>query len=86
MQFGTPLTEQLGVQYRYSLYNQNVTLNPASLAAVPSLPIRQAALAGPQWVSSVGDTVSYNTLDHARVRPAASIRNSGRISPGWAAM
>ena len=66
VQFGTPLTEQLGMQYRYSLYNQNVTLNPASLAAAPSLPIRQAALAGPQWVSSVGDTVSYNTLDNAR--------------------
>src|SRR5437899_10711258 len=53
MQFGTPLTEQIGVQYRYSLYNQNVTLDPTSLAAAPSLPIQQAALAGPQWVSSV---------------------------------
>ncbi len=66
VQFGTPLTEQLGMQYRYSLYNQNVTLNSASLAAAPSLPIRQAALAGSQWVSSVGDTVSYNTLDNTR--------------------
>jgi outer membrane protein insertion porin family len=28
------------------------------------LPIQQAALAGPQWVSAVGDTVSYNTLDN----------------------
>ncbi len=64
MQFGTPLTEQIGVQYRYSLYNQNVTLDPASLTAAPSLPIQQAALAGPQWVSSVGDTVTYNTLDN----------------------
>ena len=27
--FGTPLTEQLGVQWRYSLYNQNITLAPA---------------------------------------------------------
>ena len=64
MQFGTPLTEQIGVQYRYSIYNQNVTVDPASLAAAPSLPIQQAALAGPQWVSSVGDTVTYNTLDN----------------------
>jgi outer membrane protein insertion porin family len=64
MQFGTPLTEQIGVQYRYSLYNQSVTLNPASLATAPSLPIQQAALAGPQWVSSIGDTVTYNTLDN----------------------
>ncbi len=66
MQFGTPLTEQIGVQYRYSLYNQNVTLDPASLAAAPSLPIQQAALAGPQWVSAVGSTVTYNTLDNTK--------------------
>jgi outer membrane protein insertion porin family len=66
MQFGTPLTEQVGVQYRYSIYNQNVTLDPASLVGAPSLPIQQAAAAGSQWVSSVGDTVSYNTLDNAK--------------------
>lgn len=66
VQFGTPITEQIGVQYRYSLYNQDITLNPSSLAATPSLPIRQAAAAGPQWVSSVGSTVNYNTLDNAR--------------------
>jgi outer membrane protein insertion porin family len=66
MQLGTPITEQIGVQYRYSIYNQDVTLDPASLAAVPSLPIQLAALAGPQWVSSVGDTVTYSTLDNAK--------------------
>jgi outer membrane protein insertion porin family len=64
LQLGTPITEQLGVQYHYSLYNQNVTLDPASLAAAPSLPIQQAALAGPQWVSAIGETVTYNTLDN----------------------
>jgi outer membrane protein insertion porin family len=74
MQFGAPLTEQIGVQYRYSLYNQNVTLNPASLTAAPSLPIQQAALAGPQWVSSVGDTVTYNTLDNNK-RPTDGIKS-----------
>jgi outer membrane protein insertion porin family len=63
VQFGTPLTEQIGVQYRYSIYNQNLTLDPTSLAAAPSLPILQAALAGPAWVSSVGSTVTYSTLD-----------------------
>ena len=77
VQFGTPLSEQLGMQYRYSLYNQNVTLNPVSLAAAPSLPIRQAALAGPQWVSSVGDTVSYNTLDNAK-SPTSGINSQLR--------
>jgi outer membrane protein insertion porin family len=66
LQFGTPLTEQIGVQYRYSLYNQSITLNPASLAAAPSLPIQQAALAGPAWVSAVGDTVTYSTLDNTK--------------------
>jgi outer membrane protein insertion porin family len=64
LQLGTPITEQLGVQYHYSLYDQNVTLDPASLVAPPSLPIQQAALAGPQWVSAIGETVTYNTLDN----------------------
>ena len=30
LQFGTPITEQLGVQWRYSIYNQNITLVPNS--------------------------------------------------------
>src|SRR5713101_6202617 len=51
MQLGTPLTEQLGMQWRYSIYNQNITLNPSALTAAPSLPIQQAAFAGPAWVS-----------------------------------
>jgi outer membrane protein insertion porin family len=66
MQIGTPVTEQLGVQWRYSISRQDVTLDPASLAAPASLPIQQAALAGPQWVSAVGDTVTYSTLDNAK--------------------
>ncbi len=66
VQFGTPLTEQLGAQWRYSIYNQNVTLTPSTLTAAPSLPIQQAALAGPQWVSAVGSTVNYNTLDNTK--------------------
>jgi outer membrane protein insertion porin family len=66
LQFGTPLTEQLGMQYRYAIYNQNITLNPAALTAAPSLPIRQAAAAGPAWVSAVGDTATYNTLDNTK--------------------
>jgi outer membrane protein insertion porin family len=74
MQFGTPLTEQIGVQYRYSISNQNVTLDRASLAAAPSLPIQQAALAGPQWVSAVGSTVTYNTLDNAK-NPASGFKS-----------
>jgi outer membrane protein insertion porin family len=66
VQAGTPLTEQLGVQYRYSIYNQDITVDPTSLIAALSLPIQQAALAGPAWVSSVGSTVTYNTLDNTK--------------------
>lgn len=64
MLIGTPLSEQLGVQWRYSLYRQNITLNPASLGAPPSIAIQQAAQTGPQWVSAVGDTATYSTLDN----------------------
>jgi outer membrane protein insertion porin family len=77
MQFGTPLTEQLGVQWRYSLYNQNVTLATSSLSSAPSLPIRQAALAGPQWVSSVGSTATYNTLDNTKI-PTSGVNSQLR--------
>ena len=77
MQLGTPITEQIGVQYRYSIYNQNVTLNPTSLAAAPSLPIQQAALAGPQWVSAVGSTVNYNTLDNTKT-PTSGVNSQLR--------
>jgi outer membrane protein insertion porin family len=63
---GTPINEQTNVLWRYSIYNQNVTLDPASLAAPASLPIQQAAAAGPQWVSAVGDTISYSTLDNTK--------------------
>ena len=66
VQLGTPLTEEIGVQYRYSLYNQDITLDPTTLTATPSLPIQQAALAGPAWVSAVGSTVTYNTLDNTK--------------------
>jgi outer membrane protein insertion porin family len=66
IQLGTPITEQLGVQWRYSISRQSITLDPSSLAAAPSLALQQAALAGPQWVSAVGDTVTYSTLDNAK--------------------
>jgi outer membrane protein insertion porin family len=74
MQLGTPLTEQLGTQWRYSIYDQNITLNPSALTAAPSLPIQQAALAGPALVSSVGDTVTYNTLDNNKM-PTSGINS-----------
>jgi outer membrane protein insertion porin family len=66
MLLGTPLTEQLGMQWRYSISRQDVTVNPASLAVPPSIAIQQAAQAGPQWVSAVGSTATYSTLDNAK--------------------
>ncbi|MBI5318674.1 MAG: outer membrane protein assembly factor BamA [Bradyrhizobium sp.] len=72
--FGTPLTEQLGVQWRYSLYNQNITLSPNSNGLVASLPIQQAAAAGSAWVSQAGTTTTFNTLDNNK-SPTSGIRS-----------
>jgi outer membrane protein insertion porin family len=62
------------VQWRYSLYDQNISIDPTSLAGTPSLPVRQAAAAGPQLVSAVGDTVTYNTLDNNKL-PTSGIKS-----------
>lgn len=64
LSFGTPLTEQLGVTWSYSLYNQSVGLDPVD--GLSSLPIRQAAAAGPIWVSSIGVGMLYSTLDNPK--------------------
>jgi outer membrane protein insertion porin family len=74
MSLGLPINEQVSTQLRYSITRQQVTLDPSSLAATPSVPIQQAALAGPQWVSAVGDTISYNTLDNNR-NPTSGINS-----------
>jgi len=87
---GTPLTEQVGAQLRYSLYRQRITLDPALMDCSPSnpppgcyangeasVPVKQAALNGPAWVSSIGYTLSYNTLDNIR-NPTSGIRSDFR--------
>ncbi|MGB6537147.1 MAG: outer membrane protein assembly factor BamA [Xanthobacteraceae bacterium] len=61
---GMPLTEQLGVTWDYSIYNQAVSLDPTE--GTSSLPIQQAAAAGPIWVSSIGGTLTYSTLDNPK--------------------
>jgi outer membrane protein insertion porin family len=63
---GLPITEQTSVQARYSISQQNVTLAPSATGAVVSLPVQQAAAAGPQLVSAIGDTLSYSTLDNKK--------------------
>jgi outer membrane protein insertion porin family len=66
LQLGTPINEQLGVQWRYSIYNQNVTLASNNSGLTPSLAIREAAAAGPTWVSAPGSTATYSTLDNTK--------------------
>jgi outer membrane protein insertion porin family len=77
---GMPLTEEMGTSWRYSLYNQSLSLTPALMGCYPpdnpppgctnvgaaSLPVRQAALNGPAWVSSVGNTVAYDSRDNKK--------------------
>ncbi|HXW27554.1 MAG TPA: outer membrane protein assembly factor BamA, partial [Xanthobacteraceae bacterium] len=71
----TPLTDELGTQWRYSLYNQSLSLAPNLAPCSPSnpppcgeasLPVQQAALNGPAWVSSVGNTTAYDTRDNKK--------------------
>jgi outer membrane protein insertion porin family len=66
MLVGTPLTEELGMQFRYSIAQQSVSIDPASLAAPPSIVVQQAAASGPQLVSSVGDTATYSTVNNPK--------------------
>jgi outer membrane protein insertion porin family len=61
---GLPITDELSAQLRYSIFNQSVTVDPAAVAGTVSLPIQQAAAAGPQWVSLVGYTLAYDTVDN----------------------
>ncbi len=74
---GTPISEQTSVQWRYTLYDQNVTLGSSATGATVSLPIQQAAAAGRQLVSSAGDTVTYNTLDNNK-QPTSGINSQLR--------
>ena len=75
-QFGMPVTDELSQQMRYSIYNQSISLDPALNDCSPanpapgcyangeaSLPVKQAALNGPAWVSMIGTSAVYNTLD-----------------------
>lgn len=74
LQLGTPITEQLGVQWRYSIYNQDISLGSTSSGLVPSLAVQQAAANGPAWVSSIGSTSTYSTLDNTK-SPTSGFRS-----------
>ena len=68
---GMPLNDQLGMSWTYSIYNQGLSLDPALGTA--SLPIQQAAAAGQQWVSSIGNGLTYSTVDNPR-NPTDGVR------------
>ena len=68
---GTPISDQLGVNWSYAIYNQGISLDPALGTA--SLPVQQAAAAGPMWVSSVGSGMTYSTLDNPK-NPTSGVR------------
>jgi outer membrane protein insertion porin family len=74
---GTPITEQTSVLWRYSLYDQKVTLGSNASSATVSLPVQQAAAAGRQLVSAAGDTITYNTLDNNK-SPTSGINSQLR--------
>ena len=68
---GTPLSDAFALSWRYSIANQSLALDPSKGTA--SIPVQQAAAAGPQWVSAVGSGVTYDTLDNAR-NPTKGLR------------
>jgi outer membrane protein insertion porin family len=76
---GFALSEELGLQMRYSIYRQEISLpgqlNNCSLSnpapgcygdGEASLAVRKELAAGPVIVSLVGYTLAYNTLDNNR--------------------
>jgi outer membrane protein insertion porin family len=73
VKLAAPITDTLGTEVRYSLVNQSLSLDPALMDCVPphncvaaSAEVKQTALNGPAWVSTVGSTFIYSTLDNAK--------------------
>jgi outer membrane protein insertion porin family len=76
-----PVTDQIGAEARYSIYNQRTSLDSSLLncASPPSggcasLPVREAALAGPAWVSMIGYGLNYSTVEDP-LNPTSGVRN-----------
>jgi outer membrane protein insertion porin family len=69
-----PLMDGATSEAHYSLVNQSVSLDPTLMACIPpnvttacpSVVVKQAALDGPQWVSTVGSTLTYSSLDNPK--------------------
>ena len=63
VKLGLPIADDVSAQLRYSIYNQSLGVDPSLVTGTISLPIQQAAAAGPAWVSMVGYTLAYDTID-----------------------
>jgi outer membrane protein insertion porin family len=71
---GAPLIDGVTSEARYSLVNQSVSLDPTLMACVPpnastacpSVAVKQAVLDGPQWVSTIGSSLVYSSLDNPK--------------------
>ena len=79
LQLGTPINEQLGVQWRYSIYNQNITLVPNSsgliaIAADPAGGRRRPRLGFPAR--------QHRDLLHARQHQEPDQRDQIAAQPG----
>jgi outer membrane protein insertion porin family len=79
IRIAAPLTDTLSSDVHYSIYNQSVSLAPALMNCSPLLPppvcfldgeasaaIKQAVLNGPLWISVIGSTLAYNTVDNPK--------------------
>jgi outer membrane protein insertion porin family len=83
LKLGAPVADGLTSEAHYSIVNQSVSLDPTLMACIPpnattlcpSVAVKQAALNGPQWVSTVGSTLTYSTLDNPK-NPHEGLRAS----------
>ena len=74
IKISAPLVDGLTSDAHYSLINQSVSLDPTLMAcmppnvstACPSVVVKQAVLDGPQWVSTIGSTLAYSSLDNPK--------------------
>jgi outer membrane protein insertion porin family len=81
IRIGAPLTDSITTEARYSIVNQSLSLDPTLLYCVPgvsatpcaSAAVRQEVLDGPAWLSMVGSSIKYNSLDDPK-HPHEGIR------------
>jgi outer membrane protein insertion porin family len=66
VRLGLPITDELSAQLRYTIYNQSVSIDPSQVSGTISLPIQEAAAAGPAWVSMIGYSFLFDTRDNKR--------------------